>query len=171
MRACAGSSPLARGTQVPLHSRADLTRFIPAYAGNSTIIEDISALSSVHPRLRGELWQRRYLAVVLCGSSPLTRGTRVVSEQPEYERRFIPAYAGNSIPGLVLHLENSVHPRLRGELNRMVIRFSTRVGSSPLTRGTRIPFLLRATFLRFIPAYAGNSLKDGINPSIHTLGI
>ena len=30
-----GSSPLTRGTQVPLHSRADLTRFIPAYAGNS----------------------------------------------------------------------------------------------------------------------------------------
>ena len=45
----------------------------------------------------------------------------------------------------------AVHPRLRGELTE-----EDRVGIETV---------------RFIPAYAGNSLKDGINPSIHTLGI
>ena len=44
-------------------------------------------------------------------------------------------------------------------------------GSSPLTRGTLLVLSVSALILRFIPAYAGNSLKDGINPSIHTLGI
>ena len=33
--AAIGSSPLTRGTQAQPHIRADLTRFIPAYAGNS----------------------------------------------------------------------------------------------------------------------------------------
>ena len=44
-------------------------------------------------------------------------------------------------------------------------------GSSPLTRGTLGDIMGFGSDARFIPAYAGNSLKDGINPSIHTLGI
>ena len=35
-------------------------------------------------------------------------------------------------------------------------------GSSPLTRGTQRLNQLRSLFHRFIPAYAGNSLKQGI---------
>ena len=33
-------------------------------------------------------------------------------------------------------------------------------GSSPLTRGTRVEFCLRLSVLRFIPAYAGNSMVN-----------
>ena len=51
----------------------------------------------------------------------------------------------------VLEKSITVHPRLRGELVS---------GSLNVLEESR-----------FIPAYAGNSLKDGINPSIHTLGI
>ena len=65
----------------------------------------------------------------------------------------------------------SVHPRLRGELARRLQAGESSDGSSPLTRGTLSDEVKFPDETRFIPAYAGNSLKDGINPSIHTLGI
>ena len=75
------------------------------------------------------------------------------------DRRFIPAYAGNSNRawhGLRLL---SVHPRLREELIACRLGGVLCHGSSPLTRGT--PWKIQGGGLqgRFIPAYAGNSLR------------
>ena len=94
----------------------ELSRFIPAYAGNSDYHENETKEESVHPRLRGELRFTSSLTSSLDGSSPLTRGTPVKEESPFVIWRFIPAYAGNSqcLSGRLLF--GSVHPRLRGEL-------------------------------------------------------
>ena len=91
---------------------------------------------SVHPRLRGELGMAAKIAAATAGSSPLTRGTltEYLSKWPA--SRFIPAYAGNSLPVNPTSTEGPVHPRLRGEL--MVY------GTAQDAAG-------------FIPAYAGNS--------------
>ena len=151
MRACAGSSPLTRGTHFLSHSNGQSFRFIPAYAGNSRREEIESAFNQVHPRLRGELAE--------------------TDDLEEGESRFIPAYAGNSKsrPGRTHSI--TVHPRLRGELADSDALAISMSGSSPLTRGTPRTDTPAVSLVRFIPAYAGNSLKDGINPSIHTLGI
>ena len=53
-----------------------LTRFIPAYAGNTLISSTCRRSSSVHPRLRGEH-----------GGAP----DAIIGQL-----RFIPAYAGNT---------------------------------------------------------------------------
>ena len=50
--------------------------------------------------------------------------------------RFIPAYAGNSLVSAPTEIQNSVHPRLRGELVGLTTNNVISVGSSPLTRGT-----------------------------------
>ena len=76
VRACAGSSPLARGTPLNLCLGRLPIRFIPAYAGNSSRSKASIFVGAVHPRLRGELHQRRERADQAYGSSPLTRGTR-----------------------------------------------------------------------------------------------
>ena len=52
-------------------------RFIPAYAGNSSNNRIQSITSTVHPRLRGELFCSRDPMSIRIGSSPLTRGTPV----------------------------------------------------------------------------------------------
>ena len=52
-----------------------------------------------------------------------------------------------------------VHPRLRGELTSAGRQVSDIDGSSPLTRGTQLGEPLQSEKYRFIPAYAGNSLK------------
>ena len=54
----------------------------------------------------------------------------------------------------------SVHPRLRGELECRNWPYGWHCGSSPLTRGTLTNFKSMAIRHRFIPAYAGNSKKN-----------
>ena len=132
-----GSSPLTRGTQIYLICKPAFKRFIPAYAGNSAPKRLLLFRLSVHPRLRGELVPSDPTAVILNGSSPLTRGTPKRNDLDGYPGRFIPAYAGNSLLRLCFH----------GGLH----------GSSPLTRGTLINEYKNNGIVRFIPAYAGNS--------------
>ena len=73
--------------------------------------------------------------------------------------RFIPAYAGNSRGAVSVKELPAVHPRLRGELKIGGRHQITVFGSSPLTRGTPMAVRLNNVSCRFIPAYAGNSLR------------
>ena len=152
-------------------------RFIPAYAGNSSRMKFLIAWSTVHPRLRGELTYGTHTipprpvhprlrgelrsgeksSSPLIGSSPLTRGTQAVGGRDKIVVRFIPAYAGNSWQTACGLLLRPVHPRLRGELFRILLNWFSCNGSSPLTRGTRLVIALMVLINRFIPAYAGNS--------------
>ena len=137
-----GSSPLTRGTLSAAQLRYRRDRFIPAYAGNSRRSIQNAPGHTVHPRLRGELeWIK------------LTKPTG---------NRFIPAYAGNSSDGVQLSAADLVHPRLRGELTVSLAPSVLVRGSSPLTRGTQAHPATSSECTRFIPAYAGNSLKQGI---------
>ena len=133
-------------------------RFIPAYAGNSLcrILENYS--DTVHPRLRGELLHLRSTTVGRAGSSPLTRGTQLSLLPLLMPSRFIPAYAGNSRRKGPSCISYTVHPRLRGELHRLANLNHQNPGSSPLTRGTHTKKIYTNSEIRFIPAYAGNSM-------------
>ncbi len=132
-----GLSPLARGTQ-RVHQVAHVqNRFIPAGAGNSSILRPSKSSFAVYPRWRGELESSLQIR------NPLGR--------------FIPAGAGNSA-GKSTHLALiAVYPRWRGEL--LVLNEATceRCGLSPLARGTLNMSQKYALPVRFIPAGAGNS--------------
>ena len=132
-----GSSPLARGTRAGLPICAVNLGFIPACAGNSRKALPHAGQKSVHPRLRGELWRLRFLVLTSVGSSPLARGTPYPPNAPAFDRRFIPACAGNSKESRLARTSSSVHPRLRGELLSGYAISSTTCGSSPLARGTQ----------------------------------
>ena len=154
-----GSSPLTRGTLAFDDASYSAARSIPAYAGNSAQGKARNLLRSVHPRLRGELAVVTAQRIVKSGSSPLTRGTRENSSPHEFHGRFIPAYAGNSNHKDASREIKPVHPRLRGELEDFTVTKSGCRGSSPLTRGTLLLDIMFNAIFRFIPAYAGNSLR------------
>ena len=134
-----GSSPLTRGTLIVGWSTNHQTRFIPAYAGNSVCVRHQRPFTTVHPRLRGELFR----------FDIANRDTL----------RFIPAYAGNSSTGYGVSVTFPVHPRLRGELGMAAKIAAATAGSSPLTRGTHSANWRWKLYRRFIPAYAGNSKR------------
>ena len=110
-----GSSPLTRGTQQKNCLQGHHLRFIPAYAGNSSISSTSSNGLTVHPRLRGELCLISTGRRLLIGSSPLTRGTRLNQFFNIFSQRFIPAYAGNSLKQGIEHLTNSSKDFLSGK--------------------------------------------------------
>ena len=132
-----GPPSLAQGTRIAVGFSTSISRFIPAYAGNSALLNAVPDGTSVHPRLRGELFPDGLINDPLIGSSPLTRGTPVRFKPSFSLIRFIPAYAGNSRETVSRSKSKSVHPRLRGELNLRSDNVSEAGGSSPLTRGTQ----------------------------------
>ena len=164
-----GSSPLTRGTLLSHNGFGNLSRFIPAYAGNSRKSPFTVPPYPVHPRLRGELYRLSKKRFSRHGSSPLTRGTRCDRHQRFNVCRFIPAYAGNSKQQKSEQNATTVHPRLRGELIAVPPFKQSRIGSSPLTRGTRTPVSTGSREPGFIPAYAGNSYANDLRSGIYSV--
>ena len=94
-----GSSPRVRGTEFPGKPRRERQRFIPACAGNGSVILQAESWTAVHPRVCGE---RRNPMVKLgadLGSSPRVRGTEFRVGRTVEVERFIPACAGNGRRG------------------------------------------------------------------------
>ena len=110
-----GSSPHTRGTPRTRSTRVSSSGIIPAYAGNTRIMQPTNAYQRDHPRIRGEHCARRSHASVKMGSSPHTRGTPAVAQDAVPGIGIIPAYAGNT--GSAAHAACAArdHPRIRGE--------------------------------------------------------
>ena len=131
-----GSSPHARGTRVSVSYRRPGGRFIPACAGNASRGGPGVRRLAVHPRMRGERsedWEPRHISD---GSSPHARGTRSSSSTRDLDRGFIPACAGNASDANPACAVAAVHPRMRGERDRLRLDHGHGVGSSPHARGT-----------------------------------
>ena len=152
-----GSSPLARGTHGPVWWTVHVGRFIPARAGNTARPRSRSSFRPVHPRSRGEHMSIESTSRVDPGSSPLARGTRVDGMERVLLLRFIPARAGNTHPGSTTPNSSAVHPRSRGEHSSRNAASMPLNGSSPLARGTQTGRERARSFIRFIPARAGNT--------------
>ena len=152
-----GSSPRGRGTPLEVIHDSVPVRFIPAWAGNTGNPERNDSYHSVHPRVGGEHRISPSSFDACIGSSPRGRGTHRPTLDELDDRRFIPAWAGNT-PNQRTRMSNKpVHPRVGGEHYRAK-RFQRRQpGSSPRGRGTQGGTDIETIEERFIPAWAGNT--------------
>ena len=155
--ACAGSSPLARGTPGGREGLGGVVGLIPARAGNTWGLDGDGKKAGAHPRSRGEHARRARSVAACAGSSPLARGTPGGREGLGGVVGLIPARAGNTNREDVVVVVHGAHPRSRGEhkLPRLVL--SPLVGSSPLARGTLYSFQGVLNCGGLIPARAGNT--------------
>ena len=94
------------------------------------------------------------------GLSPLARGTLTAWYAESHPERFIPAGAGNTEASNIWWTKRTVYPRWRGEHCTRRVLATGHPGLSPLARGTRICQRLCGAVNRFIPAGAGNTLRD-----------
>ena len=92
----AGSSPHTRGARPAARNRRIHPGIIPAYAGSTAFASSHFALSTDHPRIRGEHGVSAYNFTRQAGSSPHTRGARGQRLQLHPAGRIIPAYAGST---------------------------------------------------------------------------
>ena len=132
-----GSSPRLRGTRRQCLDIAELVRFIPAPAGNTSGEARPGLPGTVHPRACGEHSNRVVLIEMASGSSPRLRGTHAFSMRRGHAVRFIPAPAGSALDlsGAVV-LGETVRPRACGEHARTPGRCTDPgyAGSSPRLR-------------------------------------
>ena len=152
-----GSSPQARGTRGLTLYSAELSRFIPAGAGNTALALELDLERAVHPRRRGEHFVGDCQCLEADGSSPQARGTPFCGLSVTYRIRFIPAGAGNTCVVLAVVNVLTVHPRRRGEHGLDEPAAVACLGSSPQARGTQVQVRLAVNAVRFIPAGAGNT--------------
>ena len=130
-----GSSPLTRGKLLADSVRKKIKGLIPAHAGKTVEATYESVTERAHPRSRGENASACARGGGFAGSSPLTRGKRLLSGSRISEHGLIPAHAGKT--GLVSKMLRlrAAHPRSRGENTTWSVPIRPNVGSSPLTRG------------------------------------
>ena len=132
---------------------------IPAYAGSTTTSSPRECMSSDHPRIRGEhaIYGE---AVHYCpGSSPHTRGALRAAVGAVPVEGIIPAYAGSTELLTAKKLNDTDHPRIRGEhADELHVPVLER-GSSPHTRGARRKPIRGCLRVRIIPAYAGSTRR------------
>ena len=154
-----GSSPRMRGTPSTRQKERAEFRFIPAYAGNTPRRDQRIRYRPVHPRVCGEHRNSRVRRATWRGSSPRMRGTLGESKFTRTDCRFIPAYAGNTLPYGIPMTGMTVHPRVCGEHGKPPRNWRMKTGSSPRMRGTLDFSAAGPRIVWFIPAYAGNTIR------------
>ena len=118
-----------------------------------------SWLSRAHPRSRGENFAGLKGKLSSAGSSPLTRGKPQRWNGPRGGIGLIPAHAGKTDLVKSYNLDNSAHPRSRGEnFGELAGEFASS-GSSPLTRGKHAALEGHELADRLIPAHAGKTIS------------
>ncbi len=152
-----GSSPHTRGARALMWIAYSPCGIIPAYAGSTPPIWFAIRRARDHPRIRGEhvIPSRNVNGVT--GSSPHTRGALGGAAGEADPVGIIPAYAGSTFSSVDLSGRFQDHPRIRGEHGPACRQVLGDDGSSPHTRGARLPRRARRRRHRIIPAYAGST--------------
>ena len=114
-----GSSPLTRGKLIRRDTRKAQCGLIPAHAGKTLRLRKEAPRERAHPRSRGENTGGIMFAIVVWGSSPLTRGKQCETQPTQRLPGLIPAHAGKTLSLFLLWLVGWAHPRSRGE-NKLV---------------------------------------------------
>ena len=110
-----------------------------------------------HPRSRGEYTATWSTVFTRTGSSPLSRGIRIVLLPIAKAVGIIPALAGNTGQEAVEGHSHRDHPRSRGEYVDFQAETRPGHGSSPLSRGILVQRFSMGRQSRIIPALAGNT--------------
>ncbi len=152
-----GSSPPTRGTPRGQVDAGAPARLIPAHAGNTRRTCGACTSPTAHPRPRGEHPSATAIPQCRLGSSPPTRGTPGDLQTEHLALRLIPAHAGNTARAHRESSAGSAHPRPRGEHSVTGTPKTSKIGSSPPTRGTPRWGRRRRGDRRLIPAHAGNT--------------
>ena len=132
-----GSSPLTRGKLGTVTGTINGFRLIPAHAGKTSTRYSPGHRTAAHPRSRGE--------------------NRSTFGEPISMRWLIPAHAGKTRPMGSSCRQARAHPRSRGENERGPACPTRQSGSSPLTRGKRVPVVVDTVPRGLIPAHAGKT--------------
>ena len=158
-----GLSPRMRGNLVYRGDDGLVIGSIPAHAGQPAIEGYFVAVQQVYPRACGATLVIVRACYYLRGLSPRMRGNLVPRAFKTWERRSIPAHAGQPSPRGSIFSSGTVYPRACGATADMLRSHLLFRGLSPRMRGNRPCRDGRRTVRRSIPAHAGQPQSRAIN--------
>ncbi len=150
-----GLSPRVRGNPWYRRDAGNWAGSIPACAGEPLSLTTRQPKSMVYPRVCGGTASELELSPTYSGLSPRVRGNPGTSGGGDYERRSIPACAGEP-RRWYLHARRSwVYPRVCGGTPWRKHSQNDNLGLSPRVRGNQLAHLPTGARNRSIPACAG----------------
>ena len=154
----AGLSPRVRGNRAQPHRLGDLSRSIPACAGEPRTSGIAGRADRVYPRVCGGTPFSFLFLLSAVGLSPRVRGNRLCT--PVRWRRIgsIPACAGEPEALKSTPRPLTVYPRVCGGTAADILTDVAKQGLSPRVRGNLQPIVRLHLALRSIPACAGEPL-------------
>ncbi len=150
-----GLSPRVRGSQVFKSVCDQITRSIPACAGEPLAVTRTCEPRWVYPRVCGGAPSRPRHTSRSKGLSPRVRGSPRNPSSPHDPGGSIPACAGEPSSGRSSRSRHGVYPRVCGGAWKALREIVTAQGLSPRVRGSRAPCRARSRSRRSIPACAG----------------
>ena len=130
---------------------------IPARAGTTVGMCRRRGVAGAHPRSRGDHAISSRAPRTRLGSSPLARGPQERGVGRWCVGGLIPARAGTTEDKYTVYSCSWAHPRSRGDHVSMPGFSMPSLGSSPLARGPRGPFVIPRGVYGLIPARAGTT--------------
>ena len=124
-----------RGNQEEVGADYNRKRSIPASAGQPSAARRDSARAEEHPRECGATMYFYHAATANKGASPRVRGNQDLPDKYTYQKRSIPASAGQPHRQWRCVPLRGEHPRECGATLKSQRRKSTEWGASPRVRG------------------------------------
>ena len=152
-----GTSPRVRGKHRRIAETGRVMRYIPACAGEARCRRPRRRPGRVHPRVCGGSDCRRRIGLATRGTSPRVRGKPFAKSNIQQGCRYIPACAGEAIPGGNRRSDSGVHPRVCGGSASPRRAVKSVRGTSPRVRGKLVRRGSTPEELGYIPACAGEA--------------
>ena len=119
--AVAGAHPRVRGDIVEgCRLLVVVVGLTPACAGTSLRMRASCTGWRAHPRVRGDILPEPAFDAVLLGSPPRARGHHRPHPRPPVRPGLTPACAGTSVGAVALDQLGGAHPRVRGDIGRVL---------------------------------------------------
>ena len=152
-----GSPPHARGRLARGSPREGYRGITPACAGKTSTPTTQKKRNPDHPRMRGEDFSYKKCAPLSEGSPPHARGRRQLAHLVEFADGITPACAGKTTTETKSAMQESDHPRMRGEDHPKRGTILSVTGSPPHARGRPWVQCRRPNRLGITPACAGKT--------------
>ena len=149
------------GNPCPAGAGRSWARSIPAWAGETSSISRMSIPEAVYPRVGGGNARGEIGGSWFQGLSPRGRGKLGIARKCCRCRRSIPAWAGETWARILAISLSGVYPRVGGGNGRQPLHGTRTGGLSPRGRGKRGVAAQRRDFQGSIPAWAGETRRDG----------
>ena len=168
-----GLSPRGRGKPTTALALLAIIRSIPAWAGETKLCLKLKTMPRVYPRVGGGNGLSARYSAHIRGLSPRGRGKQADRCADRKVWGSIPAWAGETTPYSLRSASNTVYPRVGGGNPLCRPARAGYRGLSPRGRGKRISRMPSFTWIRSIPAWAGETgvevgfiLGHGVYPRV-----